>query len=210
MWVKAVTITVAATVTGLASAVPASAQPVALAPHERVDTTPTGTQFTVGHKDETIEQVPALNQTPTSLEMFVGNTSYGHITGPGTGTLKTGYLLGCAVNLTAVSVGLLGQLGIAPGLTLGGGVAPSITIGPQLDAGPELTVTLAPGAIADVQGDTRPLTPDTAEYLTHRNTHLMLNGCLGGAAIRSYTTITITTPETNDGDTIYGDPTHLN
>ncbi|MFI5784040.1 MspA family porin [Nocardia sp. NPDC051570] len=210
MCTKAVIISIAAIVVGLASAVSASAQPVALAPHERADTTPTGTQFTVGHQDETIDQVPALNQTPTSLEMFVSNTSYGRITGTATGTLKTGYLLGCAVNLTAVSVGLFGQLGIAPGVTLGGGIAPVITIGPQISAGPELTLALKPGEITDVQGDTRPLTPDITGYLIHRNTHFMLNGCLGGAGIRSYTTITVTTPEATDGDTVYGDPTNLN
>ncbi|MFI5783722.1 MspA family porin [Nocardia sp. NPDC051570] len=210
MRIKAVTISIATALAGLTSAVPVSAQEIALAPHERVDTTPTGTQFTVGHTGETIDKVPALNQTPTSLEMFVSNTSYGRITGPATGTLKTGYLIGCAVNLTNISVGLFGQLGIAPGVTLGGGIAPVITIGPQIGAGPEVTVSLTPGAITDVQVDTRPLTPDTTGYLIHRNTHFMLNGCLGGAGIRSYTTITVTTPETNDGDTVYGDPTNLN
>ncbi|MFE7796181.1 MspA family porin [Nocardia sp. NPDC057440] len=186
-----------------------------MAPHEKTVTGPNGFAFTVGHTDEAFRPIAPLNGMPTNREVFLDDTFYGHVDAPGTGTLKAGYLLACAVDITA-TVTLGAGVGIDAGFHLGvnasgDSTTPSASadLGPSLHAGAGIDLSITPGKIEKFEVGTKVLPSDSTGYLISRDFHLLVQNCGGPLTIRSYTIIEAQSPEADGRDAIYGDPIFL-
>lgn len=187
----------------------------AYAGHEKTYSTPTGFEFTVGYDDLAARPVAAMNGMPTNREVFLDNTSYGRAHG-GTGHLKAGYYVACAVDVDA-------KLKIDPELDFNAGVSTDVgvgllgptagvdlTFGPSVTGGVGIGISLAPGKIADVVAGEKDLPGDGATgYLMVEDFHLMVGGCGGPLTIRPYTLITADSPEAGGSGAVYGDPITL-
>lgn len=95
----------------IASALAILSQPTAhadivnLPPHEKTFESDMGS-FTVGTHDEVINRIAPLNSVPTSREALVSTVAYGRLDGQAEGVLKTGYSVGCAAKIGAVTPGI--------------------------------------------------------------------------------------------------------
>jgi hypothetical protein len=208
------TLAAALSVVGLAGSV-AGAEILRLPAHEQSITTPDGWRITAGHRDETANRVLPLNGIGTTREVFITNQAYGQIGGAGSPlqgvVLKTGYHLGCAVNITSLTLGAQVSAGITPGIN----ITPSIptpvvgaTIGPTLSLAPSFTVSLVPGQVVDLPLGEKPLAGSEA-FITNRDAHVKLDGCAGPASIRSYAIIALKSAAADDSVAVYGDPVGL-
>ncbi|GEM34389.1 hypothetical protein NN3_53960 [Nocardia neocaledoniensis NBRC 108232] len=197
---------VALATTGLAPV--AAAGP--MAPHETTYLGPAGFELTLGHTDESYRQVPALNAMPTNREVFLNNTAYVTAPAGATGTLESGYLVACAVDLE-LSVGLDGGIAVDAGASAGFGSSgpdASVDIGPSIFAGIDLSLTLAPGEIKKIDVGSMPLGSGTT-YLVNRDFHLMVGNCGGPLNIYSWATVTASTPQVSATNSIFGDTMFL-
>lgn len=181
------------------------------APHENTYSTPTGFGFTVGHTDLAANPVAPQNMVPTTREVFLDNTSYGSIDGPGTGMLRTGYLVSCAVAID-LTFGATMSTGFDTGLTLGIDGTPdalspgvSASIGPRIGASMGLDLEISPGVIEQVEVGTKTLGGGMTGYVMSRDFHLVVEGCGGALTIRPYTRIEVDSPETTANGAVYGD-----
>ncbi|MEV0293336.1 MspA family porin [Nocardia sp. NPDC050710] len=181
------------------------------AAHENNYATPTGFQFTVGHTDLVANPVPPQNGLPTTREVFLNNTSHGRVDSPGTGTLKTGYLVSCMVGIDLTFGAHVGA-GFDAGFTLGiGGTPDELTpsvdagIGPEISASVDLDLTVTPGVIEQVEVGTKTLSGGTTGYVMSRDFHLLVEGCGGPLSIRPYTRIEVESPEATTNGAVYGD-----
>ncbi|MBH0777502.1 MspA family porin [Nocardia bovistercoris] len=187
------------------------ADAAAYAAHQNIYTAPNGFAFTVGHTDLVAVPVPPQNGMPTTREVFLDNTSYGQIDSPGTGMLKTGYLVSCAVDID-LSFGTHLGAGIGAGLTLGLGASPdslapglNASIGPEISASIGLDLEVEAGAIEQIEVATKPLSGGGIGYAMSRDFHLKVEGCGGPLSIRPYTRIEVESPEVNGNGAVYGD-----
>ncbi|WP_280297697.1 MspA family porin [Nocardia neocaledoniensis] len=181
-----------------------------MAPHETTYLGPEGFQLTLGHTDESYRQVPALNAMPTNREVFLNNTAYVTAPAGATGTLESGYLVACAVDLE-LSVGLDGGIAVDAGASAGFGSSgpdASVDIGPSIFAGTDLSLTLAPGEIKKIDVGSMPLGSGTT-YLVNRDFHLMVGNCGGPLNIYSWATVTASTPQVSATNSIFGDTMFL-
>lgn len=182
-----------------------------LPPHERSYTAPDGTQFTVGHRDHQMRPAGALNQMPTNRDVFVDNTFYGRVDA-GTGLLKAGYLVACAVDLTAaIDLGAHAELDadLRAGLSLGvDSLLPDLSVGagPRLGAGLGVDVTLSPGKVVDLPVGEHPLTAGADGYLYSRDRHIRVEGCGGPLTVQPYALITVETAQVSADGAVLGDP----
>lgn len=208
------TLAAALSVVGLGAGA-AGAEVLRLPAHEQSITTPDGWRLSVGHRDEVANRVPPLNGIGTTREVFITNQAYGGIGGAGAAlqgvVLKTGYHLGCAVNITGITLGAQVSAGITPGIT----VTPSIpvpvvgaNIGPTLSVSPSFTVSLTPGQVVDLPLGEKPLAGPEA-FITNRDAHVKLDGCAGPASIRSYAIIAVKSAAADDSVAVYGEPVGL-
>ncbi|MET7768594.1 MspA family porin [Nocardia sp. NPDC005366] len=188
---------------------PASAY--VFAAHENHYATPTGFQFTVGHTDLVANPVAPQNGLPTTREVFLDNTSYGYVDAPGTGTLKTGYLVSCAVGID-LTFGTHVGAGFDAGVTLGVGASPdalvpglNADIGPAIHASMDLDLDITPGVIKQIEVGTKTLSGGAKGYVMSRDFHLLAEGCGGPLTIRPYTRIEVDSPETSANGAVYGD-----
>lgn len=146
------------------------------------------------------------------------------------GNITTGVQLGCASE--AKSLGLTGNLSDAVATSVtpsvsgtvgasgngsggsnggqgGGSVNGSVTggvsgtVGNTVTIGGSITGTLGPGTTRDFPIAKKDLTGQMA-YVISRETRLSVDGCLGGAQIRSYATATIVTDAGTSSITTYG------
>lgn len=181
-----------------------------MAPHETTYLGPEGFQMTLGHTDESYRQVPALNAMPTNREVFLNNTAYVTAPAGATGTLESGYLVACAVDLE-LSVGLDGGIAVDAGASAGFGSSgpdASVDIGPSIFAGMDLSLTLTPGEIKKIDVGSMPLGTGTT-YLVNRDFHLMVGNCGGPLDIYSWATVTASTPQVSATNSIFGDTMFL-
>ncbi|MFC8525774.1 MspA family porin [Nocardia sp. NPDC057227] len=176
---------------GLAAtfAPPALAEVVNLAPHELTFESPDGPTFVVGSSDESIDKVPPLNAAGTVREVYISGSSYTR--SPAAGTLAVGYHVGCAVDLQGINAG----------------------IGPDDDGDPDWTdigltasVSVRPGTIAEVPLAKKDVVAGASARINMRDVHLVINGCIGPAVIRQYTTMQVYTDQISDMGAVYGDP----
>ncbi|WP_063008296.1 MspA family porin [Nocardia kruczakiae] len=178
--------------------------------HENTYPAPNGYSFTVGHLDYAAHPVTALNGMPTNREVFLDNTSYARIPS-GTGTLKAGYFVACAVDIDLgfsadASASLSAGATISPDL-----VEPSasVTLGPSVSAGIGVNVSVTPGKITDVEVGRKHLDAGETEYLVSRDFHLMVQGCGGPLTIRAYSKIEVSAAEVDGNGAVFADPTVL-
>ncbi len=188
-----------------------TADAYAFAAHENNYATPTGFAFTVGHTDLVADPVAPQNGLPTTREVFLDNTSYGHVDDPGTAVLKTGYLVSCAVGID-LTFGAEAGAGFDAGVTLGVGASPDsltpgldATIGPSIHASVGLDLDITPGVIQDIEIGSKDLVGGTTGYVMSHDFHLMVEGCGGPLTIRPYTKIEVDSPETSANGAVYGD-----
>ncbi|TLF82340.1 MspA family porin [Nocardia cyriacigeorgica] len=194
-----------------AGTIPSTGVPM-LAPHENSYTGPEGFRFTVGHTDHAARPVAPLNAMPTNREVFLDNTSYGQVEGGGSGTLKAGYFVACAVDLE-VQFSADASAGFDAGVSVGAGGSPdslspsvSASIGPSMSAGIGFGLSITPGKIVDVEVGEKALTPGGPGYLVSRDFHLLVQGCGGPLTIRAYTKITADSPAVTGNGAVFGDP----
>ncbi|MEU1983644.1 MspA family porin [Nocardia sp. NPDC019395] len=193
----------------------AGAEVLRLPAHEQSISTPDGWRVAVGHRDETANRVPPLNGIGTTREVFVTNQAYGRLGGAGSqlegAVLKTGYHLGCAVDIGSVTLGASVTAGISPGISISPSIpTPTVgaNIGPTLSVAPSFTVNLDLGQVVDLPLGEKPLGNSEA-FITNRDAHVKLDGCAGPASIRSYAIIAVKSATADDSVAVYGDPVAL-
>ncbi|MBF6171643.1 MspA family porin [Nocardia blacklockiae] len=196
----------------IAGAPNGSAEVLPLPSHEDSVAMADGWQLRVGHRDEVTDRVLPLNGIGTTREVFATNQAYGSIGGSGTAlqgvVLRTGYHVGCAVDLKTVTLGASVTAGFTPGIQINPSIpTPTVgaTLGPTASVAPKFDVTLQPGKIVDLPTGEKPL-EGTRAFITTRNAHVHVDGCLGPASIRSYTIIAAKSAEVDDSVAVYGDP----
>ncbi|MBB5914721.1 hypothetical protein BJY24_003588 [Nocardia transvalensis] len=202
----------AATALGIAFATPFTAHAAdGLAPHENTYRAPDGFEFTVGHTGHAAHPVGSLNGMPANREVFLDNTSYARLAG-GTGTLKAGYFVACAVDIDvkfSANAGASLDAGANAGVSVSpDAVSPSagITIGPSVSAGIGVNLSLGPGKITEVKVGEKALTPGDTAYLVSRDFHVMVQGCGGPLTVRAYSIIEVSSPAVDGNGAVFGDP----
>jgi hypothetical protein len=208
-------IATAVTAVGIALTAPsAAADTGGLAPHEKTTTGPNGFSFTVGHQDNAVRPVPPMNGMPTSREVYLDDTAYGRFDGPGTGKIKTGYFVACAVDLNVsftINAGASMEASATAGVTVGEVVTPSVdvSVGPTLTAGVTTAVTITPGKITEIKVGEKDLAPGVTGYIVSRDRQVRVDGCGGPLTVQAYTIIEASSPEVDGGDWVMGDPVVL-
>ncbi|MBF6133708.1 MspA family porin [Nocardia otitidiscaviarum] len=204
--------TVVATGVTVAGPFAATAGAGGLAPHEKTTAVPDGMSVTVGHTDSWFHPVAPLNGMPTNREVYLTNTSYGRVEG-GTGTIHTGWLVGCAVDLDVTfdidaSVGVDADLGIGISANPLTGVTPHASAGitPRIGGGMGLHLSITPGEIVTVERGSKDLPPGSTGYVVDRDYRLTVQNCGGPLTVQSYTIVEATSPEADAADWVTGDP----
>ncbi|WP_102102072.1 MspA family porin [Tsukamurella tyrosinosolvens] len=98
-----------------------------------------------------------------------------------------------------------GSNGGQGGGSVNGSISPGIsgTLGNTVTLGGSITGTLGPGTTRDLPIAKKDLNGQTA-YLISRETRVSVDGCLGGAQVRSYATATVVTDAGTSNITTYG------
>ncbi|WP_406236040.1 MspA family porin [Nocardia sp. NBC_01009] len=123
-----------------------------------------------------------LNTIGTTREVFVTNQAFGSVSGAGSAlkgvVLETGYHLGCAMDITGITLGGSINLGIVPQITIQSTVPmPTIgaTIGPSIGLTPSFQVSLVPGKVVDLPFGDKPLAGPQA-FITNRDVYVKIDG----------------------------------
>ncbi|WP_194817455.1 MspA family porin [Nocardia sp. XZ_19_385] len=184
---------------------------VQLAPHEKTYAAPGGLEFTVGHSDHVANPVGSLNGMPTNREVFLDNTFYGKVS-TGIGTLKAGYYVACAVDMK-VDLDIGASIGFDADLQLGVSITPeelfpgaNVSVGPYLDAGMGIDLSLTPGKVVDLPVGERELLPGSTGYVFSRDRRVHVENCAGPLTIRAYAIVTVDSPEVTADGAVFGDP----
>ncbi|KAA8888582.1 MspA family porin [Nocardia colli] len=158
---------------------------------EQALTTATGIPVDLTRTGETAVLSPSLAANGMSRTAQLSGTTYATIPGATAGSLETGYLVGCQVDLSG-------------GLSLGGDVYLSPdSVSPELNP----SIKLGPGAVAVVKFGTKQLDPAAgAVGIAYRNRGIQLSGCGGFAQARAYSALTVTNDQGSAEVTLYGDP----
>lgn len=169
-------------------------------------TTPDGWVLAVSAKNESLEPVASLTNSPWSREYIVDGSFEGTVTGTGKtklagGSLEAGYQIGCGItqdDLESIStVTGIGGLGI-PYAT--GSIFPLI-LGAQ--AGEQLKIDLKPGTVNIVPVGKKSF-KGTKSHINITGFRVKIDGCAGQSFIRSFATFTSSTDNTDDVVTYYG------
>ncbi|MDH3013903.1 MspA family porin [Gordonia alkanivorans] len=198
---------------GLAAGV-ADAQPG----HQRTFFTDDGWKATIASTNEKVRKVAPLSSVPTSREAFMSMKATSTLTPPAgqsnapiKGEVEAGYMIGCAVQLEAVTGSVGASLGIGGsggGGVSGAGPSGSLSISPQALIQPSLSITMSPGKITTVTFDKKAVGAGKASTTT-REGHISIDGCAGPVAVRSYAILKTSTPKANDGSAVYGKVVYL-
>jgi hypothetical protein len=179
--------------------------PIASAPPGTL-TTPDGWVLTVSARNESIEPVASLTNSPWSREYLVDSSFEGTVTGNGKtklagGTMDAGYQIGCGItqeDLESVS-GVTGIAGI--GLPFATGSIFPLILGAQ--ASQVLKIVLKPGTINIVQVGKKSF-KGTKAHVNITGYRIKIDSCAGQSFIRSYATFTSSTDDTEDVVTYLG------
>lgn len=191
-----------------ANAVPAPDGPAGPVPSGApgVLKTPDGWVLNVSGKDESMEPVASLTNSPWSREFLVDGTFNGAITGSGStklagGSLEAGYQIGCGIiqdDIESITSG-----GITPGVGIplvNGSLLP-ITLGLSLSE--QIKIDLKPGTVNIVPVGKKSF-KGTNPRVSITGFRVKIDGCAGQAFIRSYATLTSSTDNTDDVVTYLG------
>ncbi|MFI5778610.1 MspA family porin [Nocardia sp. NPDC051570] len=179
-----------------------------------------GWQVSLYKVEEQLNRWPNLAATAFTREAFVSVKAVASIGGSGrapvmSGTVSTGVQIGCMINVSSgvtvgtglnlgLSVGVNGGLTISqsPGDNVGGNA------GANAGVSPNISTTLQPGGITTVTLGTKPLA--SAYGSAHvREVDVKIDGCGGYVSIRTFATVSVSTPNADDAYSVYGDPTWL-
>jgi MspA len=164
--------------------------------------TPDGWTLALSSKDETVVPVAPLTTALSSRDYIVGGTFTGSLSGPGDarGTLEVGYDIGCGIDMsTSNGVTLAGTGGVTPQLGVTGPVAAlPTTVQPVIatPVGGAITVGLKPGIINIIPVDKKDF-KGNEPWVMVSNFHIKIDGCVGQSFIRSYTTLTRQTDQSD-------------
>ena len=169
-------------------------------------TTPDGWTLTVGAKDESLEPVASLTNSPWSREYLVDGTFQGAVTGGGKtklagGSLEAGYQIGCGIIQDDIES--ITAAGLTPGVGIpfvNGSLLP-ITLG--LSASEQIKIDLKPGTVNIVPVDKKSFKGTKSRVSIH-GFRIKIDGCAGQSFIRSYATFTSSTDNTDDVVTYLG------
>ncbi|HYO05070.1 MAG TPA: MspA family porin [Mycobacterium sp.] len=167
-------------------------------------TTPDGWTLTVVASNETQLPVAPLTTALSSREYLVGGTFTGTVTGTGKttlsgGTLEAGYQIGCGIELGQVR--LIGQAGISTsGSSLTGGIVPT---GVSFPLSGTIEIHPKPGTVSTVTVNKKSFKAAPVR-VTLKDTHIKVDGCVGQSFLRSYSTLTSSTTDTDDIVAYYG------
>jgi MspA len=169
-----------------------------------VVTTPDGWVLTVVASGETQLPVAPLTTAVSSREYLVGGTFTGTISGNGKtslngGTLEAGYQIGCGIELGQVR--LIGSAGISTsGSSIMGGIIPT---GVSFPISGTIEIHAKPGTVSNVTVDKKSFKAAPVR-VTLKDTHIKVDGCVGQSFLRSYSTLTSSTTDTDDVVAYYG------
>ncbi|WP_059017642.1 MspA family porin [Mycobacterium sp. M26] len=169
-------------------------------------TTPDGWVLSIGAKNESLEPVASLTNSPWSREYLVDGVFEGAVTGSGKtklagGTLEAGYQIGCGIiqdDIESITTG-----GITPGVGIpfvSGNLLP-ITLG--LSASEQIKIDLKPGTVNIVPVGKKSF-KGTKSRVSITGFRIKVDGCAGQSFIRSYATFTSSTDNTDDVVTYLG------
>jgi MspA len=155
--------------------------------------TPDGWQLIAGAANEVRVPVHPLTNTIFSREFDVSGTFAGTVAGKGSkpitgGVLEVGYQVGC--NHT------FGELDA-------GGSTSLFSATPSLGLGGALSLKIAPGQTVGVLVDKKTF-KGTDARITATDVHIKVDGCIGGAYLRSYANLTVSTDSADDVVTYMG------
>ncbi|QEN13320.1 MspA family porin [Mycolicibacterium sp. ELW1] len=168
--------------------------------------TPDGWTLNVVGKDESMEPVASLTNSPWSREYLVDGTFTGDVSGGGStklsgGTLEAGYQIGCGIiqdDIESITSG-----GITPGVGIplvNGSLLP-ITLGLSLSE--QIKIDLKPGTVNIVPVGKKSF-KGTKPRVSITGFRIKIDGCAGQSFIRSYATLTSSTDNTDDVVTYLG------
>ncbi|WP_330252155.1 MspA family porin [Nocardia sp. NBC_00565] len=154
-------------------------------------TTATGVRIDLSRTGESAVVSPSLAYNGLSRTASMSGTVYATVDGATGGTLVTGYLVGCQVDLSG-------------GVSLGGDVYVSPnSVSPELSP----SINLVPGGVARVKFDTKRLDPAAgAVGVEYHDRGVQVDGCAGYAQARAFTMLTVTNERGSAEVTLYGDP----
>ncbi|AHW62546.1 Putative secreted protein [Corynebacterium glyciniphilum AJ 3170] len=217
---------------------PVTGGPTDLPDRQVSRTTADGWVLHAAKTDESVNIAPPLDASATTGEAFGTLTGNVWIDGNGapelTGAMfDAGYQIGCGVDISSgVDVELAGTAGIAPHADAGieGGPSvqvdlPSVTgvsagadataraeagVDGKIEASPTVQAHLNPGGVSDISLVSMPVDPDYKRASAgFTGAHLQINGCAGPVSIRSYVTVSTTSPTSVDAVSVYGKATRI-
>jgi hypothetical protein len=168
--------------------------------------TPDGWLLTVQARNESMEPVASLTNSPWSREYLVDGSFEGTVTGGGKtklsgGTLEAGYQIGCGItqdDIESIST-VTGIAGI--GIPFATGSIFPLILGAQ--AGNQIKIDLKPGTINVVPVGKKSF-KGTKSHVNITGYRIKVDGCAGQSFIRSYATFTSSTDNTDDVVSYYG------
>ncbi|MEI7914825.1 MAG: MspA family porin [Mycobacteriaceae bacterium] len=169
-------------------------------------TSPDGWVLTVQARNESMEPVASLTNSPWSREYLVDSSFEGTVTGAGKtklagGTLEAGYQIGCGITqdvLESIS-GVTGIAGV--GIPFATGSIFPFILGAQ--ASQLFKINLKPGTVNVVQVGKKSF-KGTKAHVNITGFRIKVDGCAGQSFIRSYATLTSSTDNTDDVVTYVG------
>lgn len=171
-------------------------------------TTPDGWTLNVTGKDESMEPVASLTNSPWSREYLVDGTFTGSVTGKGStklagGSLEAGYQIGCGIIQDDIES--ITQAGVTGGFRINwprtaAGNFP-ITVAPNLAE--QIKIDLKPGTVNIVPVGKKSF-KGTKPRISITAFRIKIDGCAGQSFIRSYATLTSSTDNTDDVVTYLG------
>jgi hypothetical protein len=165
-------------------------------------TTPDGWVLTVAATNESELPIAPLTTSAASREYLVAGTFTGTVTGSGRthlagGTLEAGYQIGCGIELGQIR--LIGSIGGTVGFAPPTGVFSPF----QLPLTGTVEIHPKPGSVTVVPVDKKTFKAAPVR-VTLKDTHIKIDGCIGQSFLRSYSTLTSSTADTDDVVAYYG------
>ena len=169
--------------------------------------TPDGWTLTVAGSNESMEPVAPLTGSPASREYLVDGSFTGAISGAGKtklagGTLEAGYQIGCGI--LADDFESISSAQITPGLAVPfiGSTSPfPLTL--AANASEQVKIDLKPGTVNIVPVDKKSF-KGTVPRINITGLRIKFDLCAGQSFIRSYSTLTSSTDNTDDVITYLG------
>ena len=232
------TITPAAAAPTLPWPLPVTGGPTDLPDRATSRTTADGWVLHASKTDESVNIAPPLDASATTGEAFGTLTGNVWIDGNGapelTGAMfDAGYQIGCGVDISdGVDVEIAGTAGVAPHADAGVEGGPSVQVDlpnvtgvsagadataraevgadGKLEVAPTVRSHLNPGGVSDISLVSMPVDPNYKRASAgFTGAHLQINGCAGPVSIRSYVTVSSTSPTSVDAVSVYGKATRI-